>query len=86
MFVHLTEYEAWEIDMKLQGKEVPCPGDVIYIPYDDDTDCWSEVWEGNLDQREYVEQGVCFPTANEAVAKARRDLEAVLYGKSERTA
>ena len=72
MWIHLTEYEHWQIDMELQGKEVPCPGDVIYVPYDDDMDCFCETWDGNLTQREYVEQDVCFPTANEAVAKARR--------------
>jgi hypothetical protein len=49
-------------------------------------DCFEEVWEGNMTQREYVEQGVCFPTANEAVEKARKDLEVALYGKSEHTA
>lgn len=86
MWIHLTEYEVWEIDMKLQGKEVPCPGDVIYVPYDDDVDCFEEVWEGNMTQREYVEQDVCFATANEAVAKAREDLEAALYGNSKTTA
>ncbi len=78
MWIHLTEYEVWEIDMKLQGKEVPCDGDVIYVPYDDAEDCFSEVWEGNMTQREYVENDVCFSTANEAVAKAREDLEASL--------
>lgn len=86
MWIHLTEYEHWQISMELQGKEVPCPGDVIYVPYDDDVDCFSEVWEGNMTQREYVEQDVCFATANEAVAKAREDLEAALYGNSKTTA
>lgn len=78
MMVHLSEYELWQIQQELAGREVPCMGDTIYIPYDDDIDCWSETYEGNMTQREYVEQGLCFATANEAVAKAREDLEVSL--------
>lgn len=81
-----SEYELWKIDMELHGKEVPCDGDTIYIPCDDDVDCFAETWSGNMTQREYVEQGVCFNTANEAVAKAREDLETALYGNSKTTA
>jgi hypothetical protein len=82
--VKLTSYELWQIDMELAGKWVPCEGETIYIPYDDDADCWSEEWEeGNPTQMEYAEAGLIFPTANEALEKARKDMEAVLYGKGE---
>ena len=46
----LTDYELWEIQMELAGKWVPSRGETIYIPYDDDIDCWSETWEGNMTQ------------------------------------
>ena len=75
----LSSYELWEIDMEIAGKWVPCMGEKIYIPYEDDVDCWEESWEGDADQREYAEAGLIFATANEAVAKARQDMEAVLY-------
>lgn len=74
----LTDYELWEIQMELAGKWVPSMGETIYIPYDDDIDCWSETWEGNMTQQEYAEQGLCFSTADEAVAKARQDMEEAL--------
>lgn len=80
--VELSQYESWKCDMELAGKWVPNEGETIYIPYDDAVDCFSEEWEGNITQQEYVEQGLIFATANEAVAKARQDMEAVLYGKS----
>jgi hypothetical protein len=83
MEVHeLTNYELWEIRMEIARKWVPCMGETIYIPYEDDVDCWEETWDGNPTQQEYAEQGLIFATANEAVAKARQDMEAVLYGKS----
>jgi hypothetical protein len=83
MEVHeLTSYEHWQIDMEIAGKWVPCEGETIYIPYDDDVDCWEETWDGNPTQQEYAEQGLIFATANEAVERARKDMEAVLYGKS----
>lgn len=75
MWVHLTEYEHWQIDMEIAGKWVPCMGESIFVPYEDDIDCFEEVWDGNIDQREYAEQGLVFPTANDAVAKARMDME-----------
>ena len=82
----LNSYELWEIRMELAGKWVPCMGETIYIPYDDDVDCWEETWDGNPTQQEYAEQGLIFATANGAVAKARQDMEAVLYGDSKTTA
>ena len=73
MTYELTQYELWEIDMELAGKWVPTIGETIYIPYDDDIDCWSEEWDGNPTQQEYAEQGLVFSTVNEAVARARED-------------
>ena len=82
MIKELSDYELWVIDMELAGKRVPDDGETIYIPYEDDADCWSETWDGNPDQQEYLERGLCFSTANEAVAKARHDMEVALYENS----
>lgn len=78
----LTHYELWEISMGLAGKWVPRMGETIYVPYDDDIDCWEEIWDGNVDQRELAEQELVFPTANDAVARARLDREVILYAGS----
>ena len=85
MEVKITSYELWQIDMELAGKWVPCVGETFYVPYDDDIDCFSEEWEeDNPTQMEYAEAGLIYPTANEAVERARKDMEAVLYGGEEK--
>ena len=74
----LSNYEIWEIRMNLAGKWVPCMGESIFVPYEDDIDCFEEVWDGNIDQQEYAEAGLIYSTASEAVARARKDMEVAL--------
>lgn len=71
----LTSYELWVIDMELEGKWVPQYGEKIYVPYSDEIGCYEEEWDGNIGQKEYVESGVIYPTANEAIERSRNDLE-----------
>ena len=76
--IKLSQYELWEIDMELAGKWVPTIGETIYIPYDDDADCFEEIWQGTIDQQEFAEAGLIYSTASEALARARKDMEVAL--------
>ena len=78
MVVELTDYERFEIEMQVAGKWCPCLGETIYIPYDDAIDVWAEEWDGNITQQELAKDGLIYPTANEALARARKDFEEAL--------
>ena len=78
MTYELSQYELWQIDMELARKWVPTIGETIYIPYDDDADCFEEIWQGTIDQQEFAEAGLIYSTASEAVARARKDMEVAL--------
>ena len=72
------EYSDFLNDMDLQGIWVPSYGEVYFVPLIDEVDCWEERGHGYLEEQEWCRDGLVFKTANEAVAKARKDLEVAL--------
>lgn len=76
--IEVGEYSDFLQQMDYLGIWVPKFGEVYYVPLIDDVDCWEERWHGYLDEQEWCREGLVFKTANEAVAKARKDLEVAL--------
>ena len=75
-----TSYDDFLAEMEYEGRWVPEMGETFYVPHDDSPDCFEDTWHGYSDEMDWVREGLVFKTANEAVAKAKKDFVEAMYG------